>query len=88
MVLITTISPTVGFMWDDLLVVSLTTKNLAFEAFICAIFLDQNETDYVSKLIADTEPSKNLKRDLRLIGPGWVIVNAFVENFCVLIFLV
>lgn len=50
------------------------------EAFICAIFLDQNETDYVSKLVLDTKPATNLKRDLRLIGPGWVIVNAFVEN--------
>ena len=50
------------------------------EAFICAIFLDQNETPYVSKVISDTIASFDLKRDLRLIGPGWMIVNAFIEN--------
>lgn len=50
------------------------------EAFICAIFLDQNETPYVSKVVSDTKTSFDLKRDLRLIGPGWMIVNAFIEN--------
>jgi ribonuclease III len=50
------------------------------EAFICAIFLDQNQTDYVSKVVNNTKPPKNLRRELRLVGPGWVIVNAFVEN--------
>ena len=50
------------------------------EAFICAIFLDQNQSDYVSKIVKNTKPSKDLRRNLRLIGPGWVIVNAFVEN--------
>ena len=50
------------------------------EAFICAIFLDQNQSDYVSKIVKNTKPPKDLRRDLRLIGPGWVIVNAFVEN--------
>jgi ribonuclease III len=50
------------------------------EAFICAIFLDQNETPYVSKLINDTVPSSELRRELRLVGPGWVIANTFIEN--------
>ena len=55
------------------------------EAFICAIFLDQNQTDYVSKIVAETKPSTNLRRELRLVGPGWVIVNAFVENLLELV---
>lgn len=42
------------------------------EAFICAIFLDQNITPYYSKVISDIG-------ELRLIGPGWVICNAFIE---------
>lgn len=50
------------------------------EAFICAIFLDQNETDYTSKVIHDIEPSTDLRRELRLIGPGWQIVNCLIEN--------
>lgn len=55
------------------------------EAFICAIFLDQNETGYVSEIVSKTVASDKLKRDLRLIGPGWVIVNAFVENLLELV---
>ena len=55
------------------------------EAFICAIFLDQNETGYVSELVKKSIPSKKIKRDLRLIGPGWVIVNSFVENLLELV---
>ena len=55
------------------------------EAFICAIFLDQNQTDYVSKIVSETKTSPDLRRDLRLIGPGWVIVNAFVENLLELV---
>lgn len=43
------------------------------EAFICAIFLDQNETEYYSKVVKDLG-------DLRLIGPGWAVANAFIEN--------
>jgi len=43
------------------------------EAFICAIFLDQNNTAYYS------ESLKNIG-SMRLIGPGWAVVNAFVEN--------
>lgn len=43
------------------------------EAFICAIFLDQNTTPYYSEVL------KNMGNQ-RLIGPGWAIVNAFVEN--------
>tara|TARA_B100000575_G_scaffold294597_1_gene311945 strand:+ start:5466 stop:6404 length:939 start_codon:yes stop_codon:yes gene_type:complete len=50
------------------------------EAFICAIFLDQNQTPYVSKVINDTKSSSELRRDLRLVGPGWEISNAFIEN--------
>ena len=30
-------------------------------------------------------PAKKIKRDLRLIGPGWVIVNSFVENLLELV---
>uniref|UniRef100_A0A6C0IVC0 RNase III domain-containing protein n=1 Tax=viral metagenome TaxID=1070528 RepID=A0A6C0IVC0_9ZZZZ len=44
------------------------------EAFICAIFLDQNKTDtYYSKKMKDLEK-------FRLSGPGWQIVNGFIEN--------
>ncbi len=55
------------------------------EAFICAIFLDQNNTGYVSDILKKSIPSDNIKRDLRLIGPGWVIVNSFVENLLELV---
>ena len=45
-----------------------------FEAFLCAIFLDQNiNIDYLS------DSMKDLGK-LRLCGPGWQIVNGFVEN--------
>ena len=50
------------------------------EAFICGIFLDQNETKYYSEIIKNAEPGKELQRELRLIGPGWQIVNCLVEN--------
>lgn len=43
------------------------------EAFICALFLDQNETEFYSKIVLELE-------DQRLIGPGWQITNAFIEN--------
>lgn len=44
------------------------------EAFICAIFLDQNKSlDFYSD-------KANQLEKIRLIGPGWEIVNAFVEN--------
>ena len=43
------------------------------EAFICALFLDQNETPFYSKIVSDLEKQ-------RLIGPGWQIANAFIEN--------
>jgi len=44
------------------------------EAFLCAVFLDQNiNSEYYSNKM------KNLKR-IRLSGPGWQIVNAFIEN--------
>jgi len=44
------------------------------EAFLCAIFLDQNMNDeYYSEKMYD------LKR-FRLSGPGWQIVNGFIEN--------
>lgn len=44
------------------------------EAFICAIFMDQNlNKEYYSSKIND------LKR-FRLSGPGWEIVNCFIEN--------
>ena len=43
------------------------------EAFICALFLDQNETNYFSKVVNELE-------NQRLIGPGWQIANAFIEN--------
>ena len=55
------------------------------EAFICALFLDQNETGYVSEIVQKSIPAKKIKRDLRLIGPGWVIVNSFVENLLELV---
>lgn len=45
-----------------------------FEAFICAIFLDQNQTPYYSKSIHD------IGGELRLIGPGWAVANAFIEH--------
>lgn len=44
------------------------------EAFICAIFLDQNQTPYYSKLVHD------IGGNLRLIGPGWAVANAFLEQ--------
>jgi ribonuclease-3 len=44
------------------------------EAFICAIFLDQNQTQYYSKSIHD------IGADLRLIGPGFQVANAFIEH--------
>lgn len=44
------------------------------EAFLCAIFLDQNlNTQYYSSKM------KDLQR-FRLSGPGWLIVNCFIEN--------
>jgi ribonuclease-3 len=43
------------------------------EAFICALFLDQNNTGFYSEVI------HNLGKQ-RLIGPGWQIANAFIEN--------
>ena len=43
------------------------------EAFICAIFLDQNQTEYYSKV------AKSLG-NVRLIGPGWAVANAFIES--------
>tara|TARA_B110000858_G_scaffold7844_2_gene8435 strand:+ start:2110 stop:3054 length:945 start_codon:yes stop_codon:yes gene_type:complete len=55
------------------------------EAFICGIFLDQNETGYVSEVVKNTVPTNNIRRDLRLIGPGWAVVNAFVENLLELV---
>ena len=55
------------------------------EAFICGLFLDQNETAYVSEVVSKTVTSDKIKRDLRLIGPGWAIVNSFVENLLELV---
>ena len=43
------------------------------EAFICGLFLDQNETAWYSKVVTDLN-------NQRLIGPGWQIANAFIEN--------
>ena len=43
------------------------------EAFICAVFLDQNETEFYSKIVFNLGGQ-------RLIGPGWQIANAFIEN--------
>jgi ribonuclease-3 len=43
------------------------------EAFICALFLDQNMTPFYSKVVNDLG-------NQRLIGPGWQIANAFIEN--------
>ena len=44
------------------------------EAFICAIFLDQNMNDtYYSSKMKDLEK-------IRLSGPGWQVVNGFIEN--------
>ena len=44
------------------------------EAFICAIFLDQNHNiEYYSEKMNDLER-------FRLSGPGWQIVNGFIEN--------
>ena len=48
------------------------------EAFICAIFLDQNETGYVSEIVSKTVASDKLKRDLRLIKT-WL---GYSECFC------
>lgn len=45
-----------------------------FEAFLCAIFLDQN------KNIEYQSPRMKELGKYRLFGPGWQIVNAFVEN--------
>ncbi len=43
------------------------------EAFICAIFLDQNKTDYNSETVLKFEHN-------RLIGPGFQVANAFIEK--------
>ena len=43
------------------------------EAFICGLFLDQNDTGFYSKVVSDLGSQ-------RLIGPGWQIANAFIEN--------
>lgn len=43
------------------------------EAFICGLFLDQNQTKYYSEVV------NNLSNQ-RLIGPGWQVANAFIEN--------
>ena len=44
------------------------------EAFICAIFLDQNMNDtYYSPKMKELDK-------FRLSGPGWQIVNGFIEN--------
>lgn len=44
------------------------------EAFLCAVFLDQNmNTEYYSEKMNDLER-------FRLSGPGWQIVNGFIEN--------
>ena len=43
------------------------------EAFICALFLDQNQTPWHSKVLKELG-------NQRLIGPGWQIANAFIEN--------
>jgi ribonuclease-3 len=42
------------------------------EAFICAIFLDQNDTPYYSSVVSSFD-------SMRLIGPGWSVANAFIE---------
>lgn len=43
------------------------------EAFICGLFLDQNETKWFSQVMVELNHT-------RLIGPGWQIANAFIEN--------
>ncbi len=43
------------------------------EAFICGLFIDQNETPMYSEVV-------NNLGNQRLIGPGWQIANAFIEN--------
>jgi ribonuclease-3 len=43
------------------------------EAFICALFLDQNKTEFYSKIVNDLA-------NQRLIGPGWQIANSLIEN--------
>jgi len=43
------------------------------EAFICGLFIDQNETPFFSEIVTKLE-------NQRLIGPGWQIANAFIEN--------
>jgi ribonuclease-3 len=43
------------------------------EAFICALFLDQNKTTFYSNVVHKLE-------NQRLIGPGWQIANALIEN--------
>ena len=43
------------------------------EAFICAVFLDQNLMEWYSETVKKLD-------NQRLIGPGWQIENAFIEN--------
>jgi len=43
------------------------------EAFICGLFLDQNDTKFHSDVVTKLG-------NQRLIGPGWQIANAFIEN--------
>lgn len=43
------------------------------EAFICGLFYDQNNTPWYSDVV-------NKLGNQRLIGPGWQIANAFIEN--------
>ncbi len=43
------------------------------EAFICGLFYDQNETGWHSDVVIKLE-------NQRLIGPGWQVANAFIEN--------
>jgi len=46
-----------------------------FEAFLCALFLDQNKnTEYLNT------DALAVRGDFRLVGCGFQIVNAFVEN--------
>lgn len=50
------------------------------EAFICAIFLDQNKTEYYSDVLHKMRELSTDNNGPRIIGPGWVIANAFIEN--------
>lgn len=50
------------------------------EAFICAIFLDQNKTEYYSDVLHKMRNLSTDNKGPRIIGPGWVIANAFIEN--------